>query len=166
MKNKIIIHLQLILLPFALFLSSCSDPATKEEILSLRQSNDSLNLLLDSIKNCCDCGEIPAGLAEVNEVDARNAWERYKTGSKTEKIRGTWLDKEYNRYLFCTFNSNIYSGIGLNEHNCPMVIYAIQLVSENDTTYKFYVSNEAWSAKDCLKENLGKGSGTCPVRCP
>lgn len=162
MKNKLINTLAIALL-ISFFITSCTDPKLKQQMADLQIENASL---LDSLKNCSECGAMPSDLVEMDESMARAAWNKYKTDSKAEKILGTWLDQGNNWYLYCTYKSNIYSGIGLNESNCPMVIYAIQLVTDKDTTYKFYALEAELSAKDCKAERIAGGSGTCPVRCP
>lgn len=165
MKNKLINNLTSLLI-IALFISSCRDPNLKQKIADLQMENDSLSNLINANENCCECGEIPSELTEMEESKAREAWERYKTDGTAEKILGTWLDKENNWYLYCTYKSNIYSGIGLNESNCPMVVYAIQLVADKDTSYKFFALEAELSAKDCNSLRRAGGAGTCPVRCP
>lgn len=166
MKNKLILGLASILF-IALSVSSCTDPKLKQQIADLRMENDSLTTLINTIENCCNCGEMPSDLVEIDENKAREAWDRYKTDTKAEKILGTWLDKENNWYLYCTYKSNIYSGIGLNESSCPMVVYAIQLVTDKDTTYKFYALSPELTDKECKTlRRAYPGSGTCPNRCP
>jgi hypothetical protein len=165
MKNQLLYNISAILFT-VFFFSSCTDPKLNQQIMDLQMMNDSLTTLLDSANNCCECGEMPSNLVEIEETTAREAWDRYKTDMKSEKISGTWLDHNNNWYLYCTYKSNIYSGIGMNESHCPMVVYAVQLIAGNDTTYKFYALSSALSGKDCKEIFRVRGSGTCPNHCP
>lgn len=155
------------ILLITLIMSSCTDPQIKQRLADLQTMNDSLTLLINSTENCCECGELPSDLTEIDENRARESWNRYENDKSGLKIRGTWLDKENNWYLYCTYKSNIYTGIALNENNCPMVVYAVQLVTDKDTSYKYYALSSELSEKDCSgSRKASPHSGTCPTRCP
>jgi hypothetical protein len=150
----------------SLCITSCTDTNVKQQMESLQMENDSLKSALLDTDNCCECGEMPSDLMVLDSSKAREALLRYETEESGLKIRGTWLDKEINWYLYCTFKSNIFSGIGLNEGNCPVVIYAVQLIADEVTTYKFFTLSSDWTVKDCEATRTTARKGTCPNRCP